>query len=101
MNSWKKLNFCDNFYPADIPKQKEKMSAGNRKMNTVESEMIETALEDDDNEDAVLKGFEGVLDAVDGEIDEEGDGDYVAEKEGKYCIYLNQRLKSSKSLIVK
>ncbi|XP_063408667.1 myb-like protein X isoform X2 [Mytilus trossulus] len=48
---------------------KKKPKMRKRKVEEISSGMIDSALEEDDNEEAVLKGIEEVLDAIDDELD--------------------------------
>ncbi|VDH98987.1 Hypothetical predicted protein [Mytilus galloprovincialis] len=51
------------------PKPKKKPKIRKRKVEEISSGMIDSALEEDENEEAVLKGIESVLDAIDDELD--------------------------------
>ncbi|XP_071145930.1 zinc finger CW-type PWWP domain protein 1-like isoform X2 [Mytilus edulis] len=53
----------------ESPKPKKKPKIRKRKVEEISSGMIDSALEEDDNEEAVLKGIESVLDAIDDELD--------------------------------
>lgn len=53
----------------ETPKPKKKPKIRKRKVEVIGNGMIDSALEEDDNEEAVLKGIEEVLDAIDDELD--------------------------------
>lgn len=57
------------FLILESPKPKKKPKIRKRKVEEISSGMIDSALEEDDNEEAVLKGIESVLDAIDDELD--------------------------------
>ncbi|XP_052082383.1 zinc finger CW-type PWWP domain protein 1-like isoform X2 [Mytilus californianus] len=53
----------------ETPKPKNKPKIRKTKVEAIGNGMIDSALEEDDNEEAVLKGIEEVLDAIDDELD--------------------------------
>ncbi|CAG2185798.1 unnamed protein product [Mytilus edulis] len=89
----------------ETPKPKKKPKIRKRKVEEISSGMIDSALEEDDNEEAVLKGIESVLDAIDDELDamdedceDEGDKDFKMSEEEENKINITNHGDEKKKL---